>query len=136
MFLGDMLKISAAGMQAQGMRMRVIAENMANSATTGETPGADPYQRRIVTFREELDRATGVPLVKVGNVVPDSSDFPERYDPTHPAADANGYVKLPNVRPIIETVDLKAAQRAYEANLSVIDASKSMMQRTVDLLRS
>jgi len=127
--------LSASGMHAQGERMKVIAENLANANSTAQTPGGDPYRRKVLTFKNTLDRTLGLERLEVGKVATDKSDFQLRYDPGHPAADANGYVKLPNVNSLIEMSDLREAQRSYEANLSAIDAAKSMLSRTVDLLR-
>ena len=127
--------VAAAGMRAQAERWRIIAENMANASSTGATPGEDPYRRRIPVFKTELDRATGVETVKVSSVVKDMSEFREQFMPGHPAADARGYVKMPNVSSLIEMADMREAQRSYEANLSVIDNTRSMLARTVDLLK-
>lgn len=127
--------IAAAGMRAQAERWRVIAENLANASSTATRPGEDPYRRRIPVFKAELDRATGTETVKVSSVVKDMSDFREQYMPGHPAADARGYVKMPNVSSLVEMMDMREAQRSYEANLSVIDNTRSMLARTVDLLK-
>ncbi len=127
--------VAAAGMRAQAERWRVIAENMANASSTAATPGEDPYRRRIPVFKTELDRATGVETVKVSSVVKDMSEFREQFMPGHPAADSRGYVKMPNVSSLIEMADMREAQRSYEANLSVIDNTRSMLARTVDLLK-
>ncbi|MDZ4738983.1 MAG: flagellar basal body rod protein FlgC [Alphaproteobacteria bacterium] len=127
--------VAAAGMRAQAERWRVIAENMANASSTAAAPGEDPYRRRIPVFKTELDRATGVETVKVSSVVKDMSEFREQFMPGHPAADSRGYVKMPNVSSLIEMADMREAQRSYEANLSVIDNTRSMLARTVDLLK-
>lgn len=130
------MTISAFGMKAQSQRVRVIAENMANSGTTGTTPGEDPYSRQIMTFKNEMDRQRGMELVKVDKIGNDTKrPFPIRYMPDHPAADERGYVKMPNVDSIIETMDMREAQRSYEANLGMIDQSRTMMMQTIDLLR-
>lgn len=130
------MTISAFGMKAQSQRVRVIAENMANSGTTGTTPGEDPYSRQIMTFKNEMDRQRGMELVKVDKIGNDTKrPFPIRYMPEHPAADERGYVKMPNVDSIIETMDMREAQRSYEANLGMIDQSRTMMMQTIDLLR-
>lgn len=129
------MKISAAGMHAQSSRLRVVAENLANADSTADTPGGKPYQRKTVTFSNELDREMGVPVVKVDHYGVDPTPFEKRYDPGHPAADENGYVELPNVNPMIEMMDMREAQRSYEANLNVIEVSKSMLQRTIEILR-
>ena len=129
------IMVAASGLRAQSGRMRVIAENIANADSTAQTPGGDPYRRRIPTFQARLDQELQATTVKLGRVAVDRSDFQMRYDPSHPAADANGYVKMPNVNRLIETVDMGEAQRSYQANLNVIRATRTMMQRTVDILR-
>lgn len=129
------MAVSAAGMKAQGVRLKTIAENLANVNTTAETPGDLPYRRKVVVFKNELDRALGVDTVRVGKVDVDKKDFERRYDPSHPSADADGYVLLPNVNTIIESMDMREAQRTYEANLSVIESTRTMLSRTVELLR-
>ncbi len=129
------IMVAASGLRAQSGRMRVIAENIANAESTARTPGGDPYRRRIPTFQARLDDELQATTVKLGRVVPDRSDFQMRYDPSHPAADENGYVKMPNVNRLIETVDMGEAQRSYQANLNVIRSTRTMMQRTVDILR-
>jgi len=127
--------LSASGMTAESERIKVIAENMANANSTSTEPGGDPYRRKLVTFQNHLDRALGVEKVTVGRVTTDPSDFELRYDPGNPAADTNGYVKMPNVNALIEMADLREAQRSYEANLSAIDAAKNMLSKTVTLLQ-
>ena len=137
--MNDMLKsmsVAASGMQAQGTRLRVISENLANANSTAEVPGGDPYRRKTVTFAAELDKAIGAEEVKVRKVGQDPSPFREIYEPSHPAADANGHVKLPNVNMLIELADMREAQRSYEANLQMIDQARSMLMRTIELLRS
>lgn len=129
------LDVSAKGMAAQGTRLRVIAENIANSATTGSAPGADPYRRKTVTFQNTMDHATGEAAVSVKKIGHDDSAFPRKYDPSSPAADAAGYVKTPNVSSFVEIMDMKEAQRSYSANLAVMETTRGMMTRTVDILR-
>jgi flagellar basal-body rod protein FlgC len=129
------LDISASGMRAQGTRLRVISENVANAGSTGQTPGAEPYRRKTVTFTNELDRALDAQIVKVKNVVQDKSEFGRRYEPGHPAADADGYVMVPNVNSLIEMSDMREAQRSYEANLRVIQTSRIMLEQTIGILR-
>jgi flagellar basal-body rod protein FlgC len=129
------LSHSAAGMRAQGTRMRVIAENVANSNSTATTPGELPYRRKLVTFENVLDRELNVELVRTGDVAFDQSDFGRRFDPGHPAADPEGYVLTPNVQVLIEMADMREAQRSYQANLQVIRSSRRMLQRTIDILR-
>lgn len=127
--------IAASGMRAQAERMRIIAENLANASSTAASPTEDPYRRQVPVFKTELDRATGAETVHMSSVVHDNSAFREQYMPGHPAADERGYVKMPNVSALTEMMDMREAQRAYEANLSVIDNTRSMMARTVDLLK-
>ncbi len=129
------LNISASGMDAQTMRLRVIAENLANQDTTGSTAGADPYRRKTVTFENRLDRATGTETVGVKEIGKDASEFPTRYDPANPAANAQGYVKLPNVNTFAEMMDMREAQRSYSANLNVMQATRTMLNRTIELLK-
>lgn len=129
------MKLAAAGLKAQTGRMRVISENLANADSTATTPGGEPYRRRIPTFRQVFDSELGMKVVKTGRVMTDKSDFGKRIDPGHPAADANGYVQTPNVNSLVESMDLREAQRSYEANLNVIGASRRMLARTLDILR-
>ena len=129
------LMISAAGMKVQGERLRVVAENLANADSVAEKPGADPYRRKTITFRNEMDRALGLETVQVDKVGTDRSDFRMKYDPGNPSADEKGYVKLPNVNSLIEMTDMREAQRSYEANLKAIEVARGMLQRTIDLLR-
>jgi flagellar basal-body rod protein FlgC len=129
------LIVAASGMRAQSDRMRVIAENIANANSTATTAGGDPYRRKIATVKSEFDRELGATLVTPGKPVADNTEFRTQYDPGNPNADAKGYVKLPNVNSLVEIMDMREAQRSYEADLTVMDASKSMLTRTVDLLR-
>ena len=130
------LSIAASGMKVQGTRMRVISENIANSESTSQTPGGEPYRRKVLTFNNVLDRTVNAQLVKVKSIGPDRSDFEPRYDPTHPAANADGYVLEPNVNPIIEMADMREAQRSYDANLTVIETSVGMLRQTISVLNS
>lgn len=135
MDLTDALTMSAAGMAAQTARLRVIAENLANADTTGSRPGADPYRRKVISFTDQLDQATGLPLVRVRQVSRDLSPFPEKYDPSHPAANATGYVKLPNVNSFVESMDMREAERSYDANLAVLQVTRGMINQTLALLK-
>jgi flagellar basal-body rod protein FlgC len=135
MDLMESLMISAAGMKVQGERLRVVAENLANADSVAEVPGGDPYRRKVITFRNALDKELGLDTVQVSKVGVDQSDFRVKYEPGNPAADAKGYVKLPNVNSLIEMTDMREAQRSYEANLKAIEVARSMLQRTIDLLR-
>jgi len=129
------LKISATGLHAQTARMRTIAENIANADSAGKTPDETPYQRRIPTFKAEFDREIGGYGAKIGRLALDQSDFKSRYEPGHPAADAKGYVRYPNVNTLVEAMDMREAQRTYEANLNVVTSTRQMVGRTLDVLR-
>ena len=129
------MSIAASGMLAQNVRLRVISENIANAESVGTTPGSDPYRRKTVSFHNRLDRELGANLVKLDRIGRDKSAFPIRNDPSHPAADADGRVKTPNVNSLIELMDLRQAQRSYQANLRVVDVARTMVSRTIELLR-
>ena len=129
------IKIAAAGMRVQGVRLKVISENIANADSMSVVPGGDPYRRKVVMFQNVLDRSLGTELVKVSNIAVDASEFRKNYNPGHPAADKSGYVRLPNVNALVEMMDMREAQRSYQANLRIVDVSKKLMARTVDLLR-
>ena len=129
------LKVSASGMDAQAMRLRVVAENLANRDTTASTPGGDPYRRKTITFEARLDRSLGIETVRVKRLGRDESPFGTRFDPGHPAADENGYVKVPNVNSFIEVMDMREAQRSYSANLAVLEVTRGMLIRAIELLR-
>ena len=130
------IAVAASGLRAQAGRMRVIAENIANADSTASSPTAEPYRRKIATFKTELDQSLDVQTVALGRIQTDPSDFRVKHEPGHPAADANGNVKYPNVNPLIEMTDMREAQRSYEANLNVIGATRRMIQRTIDLLKA
>ncbi|PCJ97519.1 MAG: flagellar basal body rod protein FlgC [Zetaproteobacteria bacterium] len=135
--IANALMISANGMRAQGARIRVISENIANADTTGLTPGSDPYSRQEISFKNELNRELGVNLVGVNKISVDrQTPFSLQFSPDHPAANADGYVKMPNVNTMLEMMDAKEAQRSYEANLGMIEQSRAMISRTIDLLRN
>ncbi|HUA76426.1 MAG TPA: flagellar basal body rod protein FlgC [Acetobacteraceae bacterium] len=135
MDLTKAIAIAGSGMQAQSARLTVVAENLANQETTGATPGADPYRRKTISFADVLDPATGVDLVKVSEVGEDQSPFPLRYDPGNPAANAAGYVKVPNVNTFIEMEDMRDAEQSYSADLQVLSVSRSMLSRVIGLLK-
>jgi flagellar basal-body rod protein FlgC len=130
------LAIASSGLKAQLGRMRIISENIANADSTAASPGGDPYRRKIVSFSSELDRSLGANVVSLGQVASDPSDFLVKHEPGNPAADAKGDVRYPNVNTIVEMTDLRDAQRSYEANLNVITATRRMLQRTIDILKS
>ncbi len=135
MDLTKSMLISASGMKVQNVRMRIIAENLANQDSVATAPGEDPYRRKSLTFQNVLDRESGVNTVEVKKVLHDQSEFGMRYDPGHPAADEIGYIKTTNVNGLVELMDMKQAQRSYESNLNAMDVSKNLIMRTVDLLR-
>ena len=128
------MAIAASALKAQQQRMRVIAENIANADSTAKTSTGDPYRRRTVVFAP-TNVDGGGEGVQVSQVATDQSEFKLEYQPGNPAADKNGYVKLPNVEPLVEALDMREAQRAYEANLNVIESARSMQMRTLDLLK-
>ena len=130
------MAIAASGLRAQAGRMRVISENIANADSTLASPGADPYRRKVASFTSEFDRALDARVVELNKVGVDNSDFRLKYEPGHPAADANGNVKYPNVNSMVEMTDMREAQRSYEANINVISATRRMIQRTLDILKA
>ncbi|KRE15733.1 flagellar basal-body rod protein FlgC [Bosea sp. Root381] len=134
--LSASLRIASAGLQAQSTRVRVVSENLANAQSTGTTQGADPYRRKTVTFENAMNRALGAELVKVKGIGVDRAPFRVEFEPSHPAADEKGYVKMPNVSMLLEMADMREASRSYEANLQMIKQARSMQSMTIDLLRN
>lgn len=135
----DLIKsiaVAASGLRSQSGRMRIIAENIANADSAPERAGADPYRRKMVSFERHLDRSLDAQVVSIGRVQRDQSAFRTKHEPGNPAADANGDVKLPNVNQLVEMVDMREAQRSYEANLNLISSTRRMIQRTIDILRA
>ena len=130
------MSIATSGLRAQAGRMRVISENIANADSLPEKPGETPYRRKIVNFKNELDRSLGLDIVKVDHIRPDRSEFEKKFNPEHPAADDDGYVLTPNVNTLVEMMDMREAQRSYEANLNIISATRRMIQRTLDILKA
>lgn len=130
------MKVAASGLEAQSTRIRIVSENLANARSTGDTPGADPFRRKTVTFASELDRASGASTVEVERLGFDEGEFSTEYDPGNPAADAKGYVKMPNVNVLVEMADMREANRSYEANLQSIKQSRDLISATIDLLRA
>lgn len=129
------LKIAGAGLSVQSMRLRIVSENMANAQSTGQAAGADPYRRKTIAFANELDRLSGVPLVRINGIGMDPTPFIIEHDPGNPAANANGDVKRPNVNLLMEMGDLREANRAYEANLQIMKQTNDILSQTVDLLK-
>jgi flagellar basal-body rod protein FlgC len=138
--MADDLKLSLtsslSALRAQSLRLRVISENLANASATATTAAADPYVRKTVSFKQELDRSTGASVVRIDAIGRDASPFRVQHDPGHPAADASGNVKLPNVNPLVEIADMREAHRTYEANLQVVRQAREMIAELVDLLRA
>ena len=129
------MRISTAGMQVQGARLRVISENIANADSLPQDANGKPYRRKLITFQNSLNRAMGLNMVKVHSIKADQSEFGKKFDPNHPAADEDGYVLTPNVNSLIEMSDMREAQRSYEANLQLIKASKAMLNSAIEILR-
>jgi flagellar basal-body rod protein FlgC len=134
--LSAALKVAASGLGAQSARLRVVSENLANAQSTGSTPGADPYRRKMITFSAELDRASGGSMVNVSEISRDPAEFPVEFQPGNEAADENGYVKMPNVNVLVEMADITEANRSYEANLQVVKQARDLISMTIDLMRS
>lgn len=134
--LSASLKIAGSGLEAQSTRLRIVSENIANARSTGDTPGADPYRRKLITFGETLDKTSGVDVVGVKKIGVDKGKFVEEYDPDHPAADAKGMVKMPNVNMLIEMADMREANRSYDANLQTIKQARELIASTIDLLKA
>ena len=133
--LESALSIAASGMRAQGTRLKIVAQNIANASSTSDRTGGEPYRRKMVTFANVLDRELDAKLVKIKNIKEDTSEFKLVYDANHPAANDKGFVKMPNVNALVEMMDMREAQRSYEANLNMIESSKQLMSRTIGLLR-
>lgn len=127
-------KVATSGLRAQSERMRVVSENVANANSTADTPGGDPYRRKVVSFGELLDDSSGVSQVEIADIERDMTDFTVRYEPSHPAADETGYVKMPNVNPLIEMSNMREASRSYEANLTMLENARAMRNRLIDML--
>ncbi|KAF0674619.1 flagellar basal body rod protein FlgC [Profundibacterium mesophilum] len=133
--LKSIISIAASGMHAQSERLKVVSENVANADTKGTTPGSDPYRRKIISFEEMLDRESGASMVQVSDIAQDRSEFTLLFDPAHPAADANGFVKASNVNPLLEMANMREASRSYEANLNMFEAGRRMRGQIIDLLK-
>jgi len=134
MDLGTSMLVAASGMRAQSSRMRTIAENIANANSVSPVPGGDPYRRKIATISANFDNELNASVVESGTPAPDMTAFRTQYDPGNPSADKQGYVKLPNVNALVEIMDMREAQSSYEANVNALDASKTMLSRTIELL--
>lgn len=135
MDLMDTIHISSAGLKAQQDRLKIVSQNIANAESVGTRTGQQPYRRQTVSFKNVLDKETGVEMVKTAKIGVDRSDFVKKFEPAHPQADKDGYVLYPNINPISEMMDMREARRSYEANLNVIESSKAMLNQTLSLLR-
>ena len=129
------LAVAAAGLKAQSGRMRIIAENIANADSAPASAGAQPYRRKIPSFTSHLDNETGARLIEAGRVRRDPSAFRTKIEPGNPAANARGEVQMPNVNALIENMDLREAQRSYEANLNMVTATRKMLAQTLAILK-
>ncbi|MBE6443312.1 MAG: flagellar basal body rod protein FlgC [Alphaproteobacteria bacterium] len=127
--------IAASGMKAQAERLKVISQNMANVDSVSTEAGGEPYRRQVVSFQNYIDPQTGAQKVRVNRIVKDMSPFEKKYDPNHPAADAKGYVSLPNVNTLVEMMDMKEAQRVYDANLNMLKTAREMNSSVLDILK-
>ena len=126
---------TTAALQAEQTRLDVISENIANFQSTANVAGGDPYVRKTISFDNEMDRSAGVDLVRVKTIGTDPTPYKLEQDPGNPAADAQGFVKMPNVDLLIELADMREVNRTYEANLQVAKQSADMMNQTVNLLK-
>ncbi len=133
--LKSVLSVAASGLRAQGERLKVVSENVANASSTGTEPGQDPYRRKVISFEEMVDRESGSSMVQVSDVTRDMADFELRHDPSHPAADENGFVKVSNVKTILEMSNMREASRSYEANLNMFETGRRMRSQLLDLLK-
>ncbi|WP_353475663.1 flagellar basal body rod protein FlgC (plasmid) [Salipiger sp. H15] len=133
--LKSVLSVAASGMRAQGERLKVVSENVANASSTGNTEGGDPYRRKVISFEELIDRETGASMVGVSDVSRDDAEFELRYDPSHPAANQDGFVKVSNVKTILELANMREASRSYQANLNMFETGRTMRSQLLDLLK-
>jgi flagellar basal-body rod protein FlgC len=134
--LPQAMETAASAMRAQSTRLRVVAENLANAESTAAVPGGSPYQRKVMSFEQAVDKATGAAVVQPGRISTDPAPFHTVYDPSHPAANQQGYVSMPNVSPVLETADMREAERSYEANLAALNQARSMIAKTIDILKA
>lgn len=133
---GRDLQISAAGMNVERRRQKMIAENIANQNATPTRPDVNPYRGKIPVVATRYDPVLGVDLVQVVSVKLDPRDFPRIYQPGHPGADAQGFVKKANVDAITATSELQESQASYQANLQAYANTRQMMEKTLSLLES
>ncbi|RLQ88821.1 flagellar basal body rod protein FlgC [Notoacmeibacter ruber] len=130
------LRVSSSGLEAQSQRLKIVSENIANANSTASVPDGDPFRRKTVSFQSEMDRTSGAVNVNVSEVGRDNSDFPLEFDPGNPAANAEGYVKLPNVNVLVEMTDMREANQSYEANLQVMRQVRELVSLTIDMMNS
>lgn len=135
-YLNSAIKVAASGLDAENVRLRVVSENIANAKSTSNIPGGDPYQRKMVAFASEIDRASAATEVRIDTVLRDTSDYQLEYDPAHPAANESGFVKFPNVNLLVEMADMRDANRSYQANLQVLRQARDLISMTIDLMRA
>ncbi|WP_238900089.1 flagellar basal body rod protein FlgC [Clostridium sp. YIM B02500] len=127
------MQISATGISAERLRMDTITSNMANASTTRSANGKGPYVRKVAVFQEALDANKDMAGVKAVKIENDPSPLRKVYDPTHPDADSNGYVTMPNVNVLNEMADMMVATRSYEANVDTFNALKSMFSKALEI---
>ncbi len=129
------LEISAYGNKFQAQRLKIIAENLANEDSISTEPGGDPYQRKVIFAKNIYDPKLKARVLKIKKYDVDKTPYKIKYDPYNPAANTEGYVKLPNVEKIIEKADAMESQRSYEANLSIMQSSTQMIEKTIEAMR-
>lgn len=130
------LRVSSSGLEVQSQRLKIVSENIANSNSTGSVPGEDPFRRKTVSFESTLDKATGAVSVNISEISRDNSEFPLEFDPGNPAADGNGFVRLPNVNVLVEMADMREANQSYEANLQVMRQVRELVSLTIDMMNA
>jgi flagellar basal-body rod protein FlgC len=133
--LGSVSSIAASGLRAQSERLRVVSENIANSNSTSSTPNGEPYRRKVVTFSTVNNLDSNLALVEIERISRDYGELQRRYEPSHPAADKNGFIKIPNVNPIIEMSNMREAARSYEANMNMLESASKMKNELINLLK-
>jgi len=129
------IEISSHGTKVQSERLKIAAENMANEHSISTQAGGNPYRRKIIFAKNNYNKKLKTNIVTIRKVDVDTSPFILKYQPNHPSADLDGYVKYPNIHKEIEKADAGEAQRSYEANLTIMEMSKSMIQKTIDAIR-
>ena len=134
--LAATFSIANSALKAQSQRIRTATENLANANSTGKTPGANPYTRKVITFESQLDDTTGASLVAANGEELDTSPYRIEKIPGHPAADKNGNVKLPNVNMLIELADIREGTRSYDASVQVVKQARDLVTMTLDLLKA